>query len=68
MDGDAAEGNNTLPAELLTRTEFNTEIARLGRLEDRFDWVDRKIDRVLLAVVGGMFVIVAAIITTGTLT
>lgn len=59
--------------ELLTRTEFKTEIARLDarfdrfedRFEDRFDSVNKKIDRVLLAVVGGMFVIVAAIITTG---
>ncbi|HUG08105.1 MAG TPA: hypothetical protein VMP13_04325 [Acidimicrobiia bacterium] len=55
--------------ELLTRTEFKTEIARLDdrfdRFDHRFDSVNKKIDRVLLAVVGGMFVIVAAIITTG---
>ena len=55
--------------ELLTRIEFKTEIARLDarldRFENRFDSVNKKIDRVLLAVVGGMFVVVAAIITTG---
>lgn len=61
--------------ELLTRTEFKTEIAafreltqaKFDRIDSRFDELNNRIDRVLLSVVAGMFVILAAIIGTGIL-
>ncbi len=59
--------------ELLTRTEFKAEIAafreqtqaKFDRIDSRFDELNKRIDRVLLSVVAGMFVILAAIVSTG---
>jgi hypothetical protein len=78
-------------SDLLTRTEFETEMSGLrtelsafkqemseqfDKIDGRFDRLDEKldkkltevhkrIDRVLLAVVGGMFLILAAVISSG---
>ena len=59
--------------ELLTTTEFKAEMRELRtemrefgtEVTQRFDHLNRRIDRVLLTVVGGMFVLLAAIIGTG---
>jgi hypothetical protein len=56
--------------DLLTRSEFNERLdkldARFDRLEDKLDTglavVNQRIDRVLLAVVAGLFLLLAAII------
>ncbi len=55
--------------ELLTRTEFKAELvgiqARFDRLDSQLTEVNKIIDRVLLSLVAGMFVILAAIVGTG---
>lgn len=59
--------------ELLTRTEFKSEVATVReQVQSQFDRVDsqlgelnKRIDRVLLTMVAGMFVILAAIVSTG---
>lgn len=50
-------------ADLLTKTEF----ANFRNDGERFDNVNRRIDRVLIAVIGGLFVVVAAFIGTAAL-
>lgn len=70
-----------MPAEmpdLLTRREFDAAMSEIkgalagldqkfDRLEDKLEAVNKRIDRVLLVVVSGMFVLVAAIISSGLL-
>ncbi|MFP4554788.1 MAG: hypothetical protein ACLFRT_13135 [Actinomycetota bacterium] len=47
----------------MTKTEF----ANFRNDGERFDNVNRRIDRVLIAVIGGLFVVVAAFIGTAAL-